>query len=48
MRFCYSLPQKLEEGDELTLMFEREDEVQSELFQLDGVNWETFTGKPAD
>ena len=40
----YSLPQKLEEGDELTLKFEREAEVQSERFRLDGVNLETFTG----
>ena len=30
----YDLPHKLEEGDELALMFEREDEVQSEEFQL--------------
>ena len=30
----YELPNKLEEGDELTLMFEREDDVQSKEFQL--------------
>ena len=34
----YSLPQKLEEGDELTLTFEREAEVQSEPFQLGTVH----------
>ena len=40
----YHLPQKLQEGDELTLMFERESSVQSEWFQMDGANWEMFTG----